>query len=314
MSIIEVKNLTYKYENKLIINNVDFVAKSSEITAILGPSGSGKSTFIKLLAGFLKPDKGKILLDNKSINSLEPHKRNIAYVSQTPSLFPFMTIYENIKLAIRDQDEAVKKILVKKLLSKFSISNKFNSYPHNLSVGEQQRVSIIRALASDSKVLLFDEPYANLDSLNKDNLISESLNLLKNSNLIKIMITHNTEEAILFADKIYVIYGGKILQYGSAAELYKNPKNEFVARAFSLVNRFKHGNREYLVRATDFAITTEEKLNAVRVKILAKKFYFGKYLYHVQKSDMDNLRIISEQNFKISEFLFIYPVNKIKID
>ena len=168
MSIIEVKNLSYKYANKLIIDKVNFSAKSSEITAILGPSGSGKSTFIKLLAGFISSQKGKILLDNKLINNLEPQYREIAYVSQTPSLFPFLNIYENINLAIKGKNNNEKKLLVKKLLAKFNMADKISLYPHNLSVGEQQRISIIRAMASDAKVMLFDEPYANIDSINKE--------------------------------------------------------------------------------------------------------------------------------------------------
>lgn len=313
MSIIEVKNLSYKYANKLIIDKVNFSAKSSEITAILGPSGSGKSTFIKLLAGFISSQKGKILLDNKLINNLEPQYREIAYVSQTPSLFPFLNIYENINLAIKGKNNNEKKLLVKKLLAKFNMADKISLYPHNLSVGEQQRISIIRAMASDAKVMLFDEPYANIDSINKDNLISESLNLLKNSNLIKIMITHNIEEALLFADKIYVLYEGKILQSGTASNLYNQPKNQFVARSFGLINKLSENNKEYFIRATDFKISKKEIKGSFKVKIIDKKFYFGRFLYHVQRVDLQTLRIISDIEFKASDIIYVTILNKLKI-
>jgi len=313
MSIIEVKNLSYKYANKLIIDKVNFSAKSSEITAILGPSGSGKSTFIKLLAGFISSQKGKILLDNKLINNLEPQYREIAYVSQTPSLFPFLNIYENINLAIKGKNNNEKKLLVKKLLAKFNMADKISLYPHNLSVGEQQRISIIRAMASDAKVMLFDEPYANIDSINKDNLISESLNLLKNSNLIKIMITHNIEEALLFADKIYVLYEGKILQSGTASNLYNQPKNQFVARSFGLINKLSENNKEYFIRATDFKISKKEIKGSFKAKIIDKKFYFGRFLYHVQRLDLQTLRIISDIEFKESDIIYVTILNKLKI-
>lgn len=313
MSIIEVKNLSYKYANKLIIDKVNFSAKSSEITAILGPSGSGKSTFIKLLAGFISSQKGKILLDNKLINNLEPQYREIAYVSQTPSLFPFLNIYENINLAIKGKNNNEKKLLVKKLLAKFNMADKILLYPHNLSVGEQQRISIIRAMASDAKVMLFDEPYANIDSINKDNLISESLNLLKSSNLIKIMITHNIEEALLFADKIYVLYEGKILQSGTASNLYNQPRNQFVARSFGLINKLSENNKEYFIRATDFKISKKEIKGSFKVKIIDKKFYFGRFLYHVQRLDLQTLRIISDIEFKASDIIYVTILNKLKI-
>ncbi|MBL6621533.1 MAG: ABC transporter ATP-binding protein [Rickettsiales bacterium] len=313
MSIIEVKNLSYKYANKLIIDKVNFSAKSSEITAILGPSGSGKSTFIKLLAGFISSQKGKILLDNKLINNLEPQYREISYVSQTPSLFPFLNIYENINLAIKGKNNNEKKLLVKKLLAKFNMADKISLYPHNLSVGEQQRVSIIRAMASEAKVMLFDEPYANIDSINKDNLISESLNLLKNSNLIKIMITHNIEEALLFADKIYVLYEGKILQAGTASDLYHQPKNQFVARSFGLINKLHENNKKYFIRATDFKISKKEIKGSFKVNIIDKKFYFGRFLYHVQRVDLQTLRIISDMDLKTSDIIYVTILNKLKI-
>jgi len=206
---------------------------------LLGPSGSGKSLVLELIAGFQFPDKGEIFLNGKNITHLPAQQRSMAFVFQKPALFPHLTNFENIgyslHLQLINRNEIQK--IVHELSERFHITHLLDQRPARLSGGEAQRVSLARALAMRPAFLLLDEPLTSLDVQLKKEL-RHYLTDLNHQGLTMLHVTHDFEEAIRFADTSSVIFDGKIIQTGKPSELYKNPKNAFVAEMAGHKNFF----------------------------------------------------------------------------
>jgi molybdate transport system ATP-binding protein len=206
---------------------------------LFGPSGAGKSITLNCLAGLLSPDAGQILLDNRVLFDsnraicLSPQARHISFVFQNHSLFPHMTVLENVCFGARDKKAKEREEEARQLLSNFKLSAKEDLYPSQISGGEKQRVAIARAIIRRPSMLLLDESFNSLDSITRYEMQGFLRTLHKELRIPFIFVTHDIHEAFALGDKMFVVAGGQILQTGAPEDIKKTPANEMVRRLLS---------------------------------------------------------------------------------
>lgn len=237
MSFLTVKNIVKSFGKTEVIKDVSFEMNSTSRLALIGKSGSGKTTMLRIIAGLEIPDRGEVAINGSTLNSkqefVKPEKRNVGYVFQNHSLFPHLNVYDNIVFGVRKADKKDKKQIAQQYLSMLGLEDKLLSFPHQLSGGEKQRISIIRSLAAKPKLLLLDEPFSNLDKNTKEKLKQDLKEILDKEQLPTIMITHDAEDSFDLADETILLDSGVIMAKGNPEELYLNPTNEHSALFFS---------------------------------------------------------------------------------
>jgi len=211
--VLEILALSFSYKpDKLCLDNVNIKIEEGEKVSILGPSGCGKSTLLRLIAGFEKPQKGIIKLDDQEVFAenkfLPPHKRNVGLVVQEKALFPHLSIAENIGFGVRKSPDI--KVIVNELLELFRIEDLKNKYPHEISGGEQQRVAFARSMAPSPKFLMLDEPFSALDEKLKETLYNDLLEIFLKKNFSVLLVTHDENEAKIMTDKQIKILDGRL--------------------------------------------------------------------------------------------------------
>ena len=221
---------SYDGEN-LIVKDLNLEIRKGEFLTLLGPSGSGKTTSLMMLAGFETPTAGEILLAGRSINNVPPHKRDIGMVFQRYSLFPLLSVRDNIAfpLAIRKLASAEREKRVDAMLKLVQLEQFAHRRPSQLSGGQQQRVAIARALVYEPRILLMDEPLGALDKKLREDLQDELRQLHRRLGITIVYVTHDQEEAMRLSQRIAIFSHGKIVGLGSGFDLYQNPPNAFVA-------------------------------------------------------------------------------------
>ena len=205
--MLSVSNLSITFDVNHVLDGFNLNLESGDIFALLGDSGSGKSSALRFIAGLEKAKDGSVVLDGKDlsmsgVHSVRPEQREIGMVFQNYALFPHMNVFQNISFGIDHLAKDEKSLKVTSLLELISLSGIEKKYPHQLSGGEQQRVSLARALANSPKLLLLDEPFSSLDKSHRDELIRDVRNILKKKSVTSILVTHDEKEAEVFADKI----------------------------------------------------------------------------------------------------------------
>ncbi|MBC6004958.1 MAG: spermidine/putrescine ABC transporter ATP-binding protein [Paeniclostridium sp.] len=239
-NIIELRNLSKRYGDNQVLDNLSLDIKKNEFLTLLGPSGCGKTTTLKIIAGFEYADEGKVLFEEHDITDIPPYERQINTVFQKYALFPHMNIYENIAFGLKikkmPKDEIDKK--VKEMLKLVALEGFENRQVESLSGGQQQRVAIARALVNEPKVLLLDEPLGALDLKLRKEMQIELKKIQKKLGITFIFVTHDQEEALTMSDKIIVMNKGKIQQMGTPQDIYNEPENAFVARFIGESNIF----------------------------------------------------------------------------
>jgi iron(III) transport system ATP-binding protein len=220
------------------VRDVDLAVADGELLTLLGPSGCGKSTTLRMIAGFEEPDAGTISIGGRDVTHILPNRRGIGFVFQNYALFPHLSVYENVAYGLRVQgkDEAAIGKAVKDVLAVVGLANYERQHPHQMSGGEQQRVALARAVVFQPKVLLFDEPLSNLDAKLRVEMREQIRALQKRIGITTVYVTHDQEEAMAISDRIAVMERGRIVQDGTAQDLYYRPKTEFVARFIGRTN------------------------------------------------------------------------------
>jgi putative spermidine/putrescine transport system ATP-binding protein len=241
MAYLELQNLHRNFGAVKALDGIEIELGEGEFLSLLGPSGCGKTTALRLVAGFDRPDAGRITVDGKDITNVSPNKRDMGMVFQAYSLFPNMTARQNVEygLRIRGKEKADRRKRVEDLLELVGLGHAADRYPHQLSGGMQQRVALARALAIEPRVLLLDEPLSALDAKVRVQLREEIRRIQLELGITTLYVTHDQEEALSVSDHVAVMYGGRIEQMGSPAEMYSAPATPFVAEFIGTMNRLE---------------------------------------------------------------------------
>ncbi|WP_431854229.1 ABC transporter ATP-binding protein [Azospirillum sp.] len=228
---VELVDVVKRFGGFVATRNVSLTVRRGETVALLGPSGCGKTTLLRMIAGFEAPTSGSVRLAGRDAADLQPYERSVGLLFQQYALFPHMTVEQNVAYGLvrRGWPKAERKARVAEMLGLVRMEHLAGRWPGELSGGQQQRVALARALATQPDVVLLDEPLSALDALLRQTLRRELKEILDAVHATVILVTHDQEEAMSFADRIAVLNGGRVEQEGIPADLYERPANRFVA-------------------------------------------------------------------------------------
>lgn len=260
MSYIQFENIHKYFGASHVLKGISLGVEYGELVTLLGPSGCGKSTLLRCLAGLEQVSEGVIRLDGRDITNLTPKQRDIGMVFQQYSLFPNMTVRQNVAFGLQIQklDKGKIETKVKEMLEIVGLSDKINQYPRQLSGGQQQRVALARAIVMDPKVLLLDEPLSAIDALLRKNLQIEIRRIQQELNITTIFVTHDQDEAMVMSDTIHLFNVGQIEQSGTPTEIYTHPRTRFAANFIGNYN---------ILSASEFEALTGAKAGAESMAI-----------------------------------------------
>ena len=228
---IQIRDLVKRFGATTALDRVTLDVEPGELFFLLGPSGCGKTTLLRHIAGFYVPDEGKVLIGGEDVTDVPPHRRDTGMVFQSYALWPHMTLAENVAfgLRMRGVGKAETAERVRKALAAVKMEDKASRKPNQLSGGQQQRVALARALVVQPRCLLLDEPLSNLDAKLRLEMRGEIRRICKEAGLTAVYVTHDQKEALSIADRIAVMQAGRLEQVGAPLEVYRKPKNRFVA-------------------------------------------------------------------------------------
>ncbi|MBA2305237.1 MAG: ABC transporter ATP-binding protein [Acidobacteria bacterium] len=230
-SVVELHKVSKRYGSTLALDGVDLRVDDGQFVTLLGPSGCGKTTLLRSIAGFVELTSGEVVLDGRVINDVPANQRPVGMLFQQYALFPHMTVEENVSFGLRMQgrSKAVVAHKVDDLLALVEMGQFRSRYPSQLSGGQQQRVALARTLAIEPRVLLLDEPLAALDRKLRMQMRIDLKKLIDRIGITTICVTHDQDEALTMSDKVALMNGGVIVQYGDPLEIYDRPVSAFAA-------------------------------------------------------------------------------------
>ncbi|MBD5638166.1 ABC transporter ATP-binding protein [Clostridium botulinum] len=282
---LRIKNLVKAFNNIKVVDNINLELEKGKLLCLLGPSGCGKTTTLKMIGGFLKQDKGSIIIENEDISKVSPEVRPVSTVFQSYALFPHMNVIENIIYGLKFKGYSKKEALKKgeEYLKIIGLSEFKNKKISQLSGGQQQRVALARSLILNPKVLLLDEPLSNLDAKLRVKMRKEIKEIQSKFNMTMIFVTHDQEEALSIADYLAVMNKGELIQVGTPEEIYNNPKNEFVASFIGNINKVNINNKIEPIRPEQITINKSRGDKKGRIKY---KQFLGSYVnYFIETKD-----------------------------
>ncbi len=296
------------------IRNISFTVHSNELLVVLGENGAGKTRLLEAIAGFLPISSGKISLYNESIVNMPANKRNIGFIFQNLSLFPHLTVKENILYGARFKKIPHLEKEFKGIIKLFKLNKLLDRLPDTLSGGEQQKVALARTLITNPKIILFDEPTSALSLREKERVDIEIKNILKKLNKSAVFITHNIEEAHLMGDRIAIMKKGEILQLGTPSEIFYRPNSETIATFFGETNAYdgivvRQNEGIVIVKVKDLAISA---LGNFTLREKVKIFVRPENILLKNRRSMTSAR----NNFKgtVRDFSFRGPLARICVD
>ncbi|MBH04912.1 MAG: iron ABC transporter ATP-binding protein [Phycisphaeraceae bacterium] len=240
--LLQVQGLRKRFgiDQPYVVDGVSFDIGANEIFVLVGSSGCGKTTILRLIAGYDYPESGTITIGEHLITGSSAHvptdKRNIGFVFQDYALFPNMSVFKNVCFGLRGKSHIQRANRAFSVLGMVGMRNLADRMPHELSSGQQQRVALARSMAVAPRLLLLDEPFNNLDAETRQSTRNEVRVLLRRNRMSSLMVTHDQEEALSFADRIGVMRDGRVEQVGTPQELYEHPRTSFVAKFLGHTN------------------------------------------------------------------------------
>ena len=313
---LEVKKVDFKIGGNVKVKDVNFnIEKKGDIICLLGPSGIGKTTILRSIAGLEQIDKGYIKLKSKIISSdkifVEPEDRNISLSFQENALFPHYTVEKNIYFGINRKNKS-RRINPKKIIKLLNIGNLLEKYPHQISAGEAQRVSLIRSLISNPDLLLLDEPLSNIDENFKEEIQVKLKQILKDYKITTIIVTHDSEEAFYLSDKCGIILDGKLKQFDEPYNVYHSPNS------VNVVNFLNRGvlipakvTGQYTLENEDLGLIKGNFVNSHKIGSVVKLLIQPEDLEHDDKSILQ-LDVV-DKKFKGTNFIYTLKTNTQKL-
>ena len=313
-----INGLFHSYEKNRnfswTLDSINLKIQEGHLLGLLGPSGCGKTTLLKLIAGFEKPNKGEIIMNNNLLSSskkvISPENRNIGMVFQDYALFPHLNVIENVNFGLRNKRDTSR---VDYLLNVLGIDSLRTKYPHQLSGGQKQRLAIARALAPGTSFLLLDEPFCSLDLNVRLRIRSELPNILRSCNTSGLMVTHDPEEAMAICDEVAIMNNGKIHQCDNPKSLMNNPKTLFVSSfiqgnnilkinydnniIYSVIGKFVPKNYQNNF-SYDYISISPKSINLVRsdkgIGVVVSKEFLGEFYVYKINIEGDEIRVRSK--------------------
>ena len=288
---LNIKNLSKKYGENSVLKDLNFSLNKGEIISIIGSSGSGKTTLLKCISGLCDINNGEISINLKQIQNLEPNERNIGYVFQESPLFPHLNVIDNILFNMKYIDKEKLNFLLKKT----QIEQLKNRYPHEISGGENQRVSVARSLIRNPSLLLLDEPFNNLDNRIKKNTKEIVFDIIKKTKTTTIIVNHDIKESLEIADKILVLDKDiKNNMIGTPLEIYSKPRNLETAKLFGEINSINLENEKIYFRPHNISIV--DKSN-IKVKVI-ESIFLGSHYKITAQFEKDKVILYNNENIK----------------
>jgi putative spermidine/putrescine transport system ATP-binding protein len=269
MAHIELRDISKRYGDVAAVSHLSLRVEQGEFVALLGPSGCGKTTTLQMLAGFVEPSDGEIVIGSRPMSGVPSHKRNIGVMFQSYALFPHLSVFDNVAfgLKMRKVPPAEMARRVHHALDLVRLSALDQRYPRELSGGQQQRVALARAIVIEPSVLLLDEPLSNLDASLREQMRFEIREIQKRVGITTVFVTHDQGEAMAVADRLVVMSQGHIRQVGTASEIYETPADVFVASFIGQANLLRgHATRgpggDIQLRLADGAVVAARHADA----------------------------------------------------
>lgn len=304
--MLQVQNISFGYNKKTIIHNVDFTVKTGQNIAVIGESGCGKSTLLKLIYGLYNLDEGRIFWNETEVLGpkfhLVPGMPFMKYLSQDFDLMPFITVAENVGKFLSNFYPEQKKQRIQELLEIVEMTEYANVKAKFLSGGQQQRVALARVLALEPEVLLLDEPFSHIDNFRKNALRRNLFAYLKSKNVTCLVATHDSTDALSFADETLVLHHGKLIQKAPSKEVYNFPKNKYVASLFGEVNELKLSQLIFIEENEDeHLLLYPHQLKVVdngMLKVIVKQSYY-KGSHYLIKAAFEKRAIFFEHDSEL---------------
>ncbi len=296
MPRVELKGITVRYGRLKALRGVDLVVEDGSYTVIAGPTGAGKTTLLKVIAGLVKPSRGSVIVDGKDYTVLPPEDRNVGYLPQGYALFPHLTVWENVTFGAycRGWSTEETEEVARRVLNMVGLLDRVESYPGELSGGMAQRTALARAIASGAGLILLDEPLSALDLMLRLILRYEIRRMVKSLGLTVIHVTHDHEEAMSIADKIYLLRSGEIVESGSPEKLYMRPGNPFTAYFIGESNLYRGLARDGRVNLGSLELETafNDYNGEVLVALRTRRLFPGSRLDNTFEARVADVRFL----------------------
>lgn len=302
--ILKVENISFGYTSKEVINNISFSAKKGDYIAIIGESGCGKSTILEIIYGLLHIEKGAVYWDSTKLRGpnykLIPGEEFMKYLPQDFDLMPYSTVEDNVGKHISYLDPN-RLNRINELLEVVDMSDFLKTKVVNLSGGQKQRVALAKVIAKEPEILLLDEPFSHIDNFRKNKLRRDLFRYLKSKNILCIVATHDTTDALSFADEIVVIKNGALVAKNNPEGLYNNLNNSYVGSFFNEVNELTSVDMDPNSTSNEVVLLYPNQLKVVKnstIKVVVIQSYFKGNFYLIE-AFLNNKVIYFEHSKKI---------------
>ncbi len=308
---LQIIDVSKRFDNVVALDKVNLKIAKSEIFSLLGSSGCGKSTLLRIIAGFEKPDEGRILLEGKDITKLPPYVRPLNIMFQNYALFPHLNVTNNIQFGLKEEKISKEEInhRVNEILNLLELNGLEKRKINEISGGQQQRVALARCLVKKPKLLLLDEPLAALDKQLRVQTQFELVNLQYKLGITFIIVTHDQEEAMSLSDRMAIMKNGEILQVGNPVEIYEKPKDKYIANFIGTANIFNvlNENNQIIIKELNYEVKNiNNKENYFKCLIRPEKISVKKI---ENQSDNLNIGVVKEVAYLGSYTKYLIDVN-----
>ena len=313
MAEIKFENITKKFGDKTILDNMNLDIEDGSFTVMIGPSGCGKTTLLRIIAGIGPQTSGKVYLDGKDISQTPPAKRDVAMVFQNYAIYPTMTVRENIEFGLKNnkvpKDE--RDSLVKEISEIVGIADLLERKPNTLSGGQRQRIALARAMVKKPKVFLMDEPLSNLDAKLRVGMRTELIELHKRLQTTFVYVTHDQTEAMSMATKIILMNNGQIQQIASPREIYNHPVNLFTAQFIGSpqMNTIRFAGSEACYGFRPEKVTLSQSANNAfyvrKGSIVTKEMLGSETIYQIRYDDQSVMVKSLDDGFEMDSDVYI---------